>query len=328
MVFGLASCTKDDANPTGNGSGGETPASLVGTEWTWNNGSINFVTETEAIVTVDNYHPGHGGDSVGMSAPKRGVFEATYTYSNGSGKLWMYIDGRQIEVPFTVSGNTMTATGTPDGDVTLTRVSNSPTQPDTLASLVGTSWSYYDGEANITVTFVTSSDVRVLASTPAGPEEGYGTYSYSNGSGSMQLDMNDTTYYITFTVSGNTLTAYGTPAGTVTLTRAGSNPQPGPGPTPGGDYPLNNTAWQSSFVEDSVNITMTVAFGTTNCTMDTYVNGYPSGQVQGTYTYNGTITSGQGIITLYGEAATFVVNGSEASVTADGETHVFTRIRK
>lgn len=320
MVFGLASCNKEENGSDNNGSAATTPTSLVGTEWTWDNGSIRFTTATDAIVSVNNYNP------------HKGEIPATYTYADGSGVLEMDIRGHNDSVEhysirFTVNGNKMTATGTPDGDVTLTRVSNSPTQPDTLASLVGTSWSYYDGEANITVTFVTTSDVRVLASTPAGPEEGYGTYSYSNGSGSMQLYMNDTTYYITFTVSGNTMTAYGTPAGTVTLTRAGSNPNPNP--NPGGDVSnsLVGTGWMWTDYDDIV----VVEFGD-NGQVGIMVGDYGDDNqstFMGTYTYS----NGNGTISVYVEGQhyniTFTVNGNTLTAyNTPGGTITMTREHK
>lgn len=198
--------------------------------------------------------------------------------------------------------------------------------PNTQTSLVGTQWAFNDGEADVTVSFPTASDVSVNVQTPHGQEHYQGTYTYSNGSGTINLTIEGREFNIAFTVSGNTMTAYNTPSGDVTLTLVGSNPQPGP--QPGGNYPLNNTAWQSSFTDGDVDVTMTVTFGTTNCTMEMYANGYPDESAQGTYTYSGTTTSGQGTITFNGTVATFVVDGNEASVTANGETHVFVRIRK
>lgn len=337
MVFGLASCAKDDTKPTGNGNGtgtGETPTSLVGTTWSWSTdggGSLQFVSDSMAVVTVNNYH--NHGDSLDRSVPKGGVFYGTYTYSNGNGTLWMYIDGRMLEVHFTVSGNTLTATGTPDGDIVMTLVGGNPQpgpQPggdtNTLKSLVGTQWAFNDGEADVLVLFETTM-VKVSVQTPHGPEYYEGTYTYSNGSGTINLTIEGREFNIAFTVSGNTMTAYNTPSGDVTLTLVGSNPQPGP--QPGGNYPLNNTAWQSSFMEDSIYITLTVTFGTTNCNMEmTFADSIPTQYMQGTYEYQGTITSGQGTINAAGYVAMFVVNGSEASVTADNVTHIFTRIRK
>lgn len=200
----------------------------------------------------------------------------------------------------------------------------------TNGSLVGTQWVASDGDAQITLTFASATEAEVAVIPPHGVEERYrGTYTYNNGNGTMSLPANGTTYDITFTVSGNTLTAHNTPAGEVVFTRVNNGgQQPNPGPTPGGNYPLNNTAWQSSFTDGDVDVTMTVTFGTTNCSLETYVDGYLEDQTQGYYTYSGTITSGQGTITVYGEVGTFVVTGNEASVTAEGETHVFVRIRK
>jgi hypothetical protein len=336
MVFGLASCSKDDTKPTGNGTGtgtGEIPTSLVGTTWSWSTdggGSLQFVSDSMAVVTVNNYH--NHGDSLDRSVPKGGVFYGTYTYSNGNGTLWLYIDGRMLEVHFTVSGNTLTATGTPDGDVVMTLVGGNPQpgpQPggdtNTLKSLVGTQWAFNDGEADVLVLFETTM-VKVSVQTPHGPEYYEGTYTYSNGSGTINLTIEGREFNIAFTVSGNTMTAYNTPSGDVTLTLVNSQP----GPQPGGNYPLNGTAWQSSFMEDSIYITLTVTFGTTNCNMEmTFADSIPTQYMQGTYTYTGTLTSGQGTITIQDEegpeTAYFTVNGNEATVTSHGESHVFIR---
>ena len=145
MVFGLASCNKDDNSSSSSGDGsGETPTSLVGTTWSWSTnggGSLEFISDSVAVVTVNNYHD--HGDSLDRSLPKAGVFHGTYTYSNGNGTLWLYIDGRMMEVHFTVSGNTLTATGTPDGDVVMTLVGGNPQpgpNPGGDYPLNGTEW--------------------------------------------------------------------------------------------------------------------------------------------------------------------------------------------
>ena len=234
MVFGLASCAKDDTKPTGNGSGtgtGEIPTSLVGTTWSWSTdggGSLQFVSDSMAVVTVNNYH--NHGDSLDRSVPKGGVFYGTYTYSNGNGTLWLYIDGRMMEVHFTVSGNTLTATGTPDGDVVMTLV--------------------------------------------------------------------------------------------------GGNPQPGP--NPGGDYPLNGTEWQCTESDSTCSETYQIAFGTTNCHLAISSTCHDNQESDGTYVYDGTVTSGRGTITISGgKSGSFVVNGQEAIITADSSrTMTFYRTRK
>lgn len=204
--------------------------------------------------------------------------------------------------------------------------------PNTQTSLVGTQWAFNDGEADITVSFTTATDVSVDVQTPHGSEHYQGTYTYSNGNGTIALVMGSQTMNITFTVNGNTMTAYNTPSGDVTLTLVGGNPQPQPGPQPGGNYPLNGTTWQTSFQEDGLYMTMSVSFSTTTCLLVYADSDGDSEQMTGTYTYTGTLTSGQGTISFQGEhgpeTGTFTVNGNQATVTADGESHVFTRVTK
>jgi len=73
---------------------------------------------------------------------------------------------------------------------------------------------------------------------------------------------------------------------------------------------------------------MRVTFDTTTCAMYMAVNGVGH-NTEGTYTYTGTITSGQGTITIQDEGGPetgyFTVNGNEATVTSHGESHVFIR---
>lgn len=209
MVFGLASCNKDN-NSNGGGSGPNTQTSLVGTQWAFNDGeadvTVSFPTASDVSVNVQTPHgPEH--------------YQGTYTYSNGSGTINLTIEGHEFNIAFTVSGNTMTAYNTPSGDVTLTQVNNQQPEPDTPTSLAGTDWSYFDGEATVVVSFVSASSVEVHVSTPNGPESYYGSYTYSNGSGTMNLTVRSQEYQISFTVNGNTLIAYNTPSGDVTLTR-------------------------------------------------------------------------------------------------------------
>lgn len=196
---------------------------------------------------------------------------------------------------------------------------------DTQTSLVGTQWAFNDGEAEITISFPTASDVSVNVQTPHGPEHYQGTYTYSNGSGTINLTIEGHEFNIAFTVSGNTMTAYNTPSGDVTLTPVGSNPQPGP--QPGGNYPLNGTTWQGSHQEDSLYIAVSISFGTTNCLCVYADSQGHSEQETGTYTYNGTLTSGQGTIVVDGDPATFTVNGNQASLSdGEGGSIVLTRV--
>lgn len=229
MVFGLASCAKDDNKPTGNGNGigtGETPTSLVGTTWSWSTdggGSLQFVTDSMAVVTVNNYH--NHGDSLDRSVPKGGVFYGTYTYSNGNGTLWLYIEGSMLEVHFTVSGNTLTATGTPDGDVVMTLVGGNP-QPgpnpggDLRNSLVGTGWMFMNDEVIVAVEFGPNAMVGIVVSPVNGGDdmEYYGSYTYNNFNGTISINVEGQDYTIHFVVNGETMVASDTPVGNITLT--------------------------------------------------------------------------------------------------------------
>lgn len=72
---------------------------------------------------------------------------------------------------------------------------------------------------------------------------------------------------------------------------------------------------------------MSISFGTTNCLFVYADNQGHSEQKTGTYTYNGTITSGQGTIVIDGDPATFTVNGNQATLSGeDGEPIVLTRV--
>ena len=222
MVFGLASCNKEENGSDNNGSAATTPTSLVGTEWTWDNGSIRFTTATDAIVSVNNYNP------------HKGEIPATYTYADGSGVLEMDIRGHNDSVEH---------------------------------------------------------------------------------------------YSIRFTVNGNTLTATGTPDGDVVMTLVGGNPQPGPNPS--GNYPLNGTEWQCTEADSSCSEEYRITFGTTNCHLVISSTCHGNQESDGTYVYDGTVTSGRGSITVNGgQSGTFVVNGQEATVSADNRTMIFIRTRK
>ena len=200
--------------------------------------------------------------------------------------------------------------------------------PNTQTSLVGTQWAFNDGEADVTVSFITASDVLVNVQTPNGPEQYQGTYTYSNGNGTIALVMGPQTMNITFTVNGNTMTAYNTPSGNVTLTLVGSNPQPGP--NPGGDLrnSLVGTGWM--YMNDEVIVA--VEFGP-NAMVGVVVspkNGGSDMEYYGSYTYNnfnGTIN-----VTMDGVDYTihFVVNGDTMSATGTPveDVIVFNRVNK
>ena len=152
MVFGLASCNKEDDNANSGGNGGiETPTSLVGTTWGYNDGEaeVRVMFETTIVkVSVQTPH-----------APE--YYEGTYTYSNGSGTIALVVRDT-MNITFTVSGNKMTANGTPAGDVVLTLISSNPQpgpQPggDVINSLVGTEWTWDNGS----IRFTTATDAIV-----------------------------------------------------------------------------------------------------------------------------------------------------------------------
>ncbi len=186
--------------------------------------------------------------------------------------------------------------------------------PNTQTSLVGTQWAFNDGEADVTVSFPTASDVSVNVQTPHGPEHYQGTYTYSNGSGTINLTIEGHEFNIAFTVSGNTMTAYNTPSGDVTLTLVGSNPQPGP--NPGGDLrnSLVGTGWM--FMNDEVIVAVEFGPNAMVGIVVSPVNGGDDMEYYGSYTYNnfnGTIS-----INVEGQDYTihFVVNG-ETMVASD-----------
>ena len=324
MFFGLASCSKDDNNSNNSGGGGASsaPASLVGTTWESATPDRTVVLEFRdatnvGIMVIDDH-----GES---------PYYGTYTYSNGSGTINFVMDVESYNIPFTVSGNTLTAHNTPDGDVVFTLENGHP-QPgpnpggDLSNSLVGTGWMYMNDEIIVAVEFGPNAMVGIVVSPKNGGDdmEYYGSYTYNNFNGTISINVEGQDYTIHFVVNGETMVASDTPVGNITLTLVGSNPQPGP--QPGGNYPLNGTTWQGSFQEDSVYITASISFGTTNCHIVFADSEGHSDQMTGTYTYNGTLTSGQGTIVIDGEPGTFVVNGNQATVTVDGDSRVFTRV--
>ena len=185
-------------------------------------------------------------------------------------------------------------------------------------SIAGTQWKYSGVGEEITLDFTSATGVEIKRESNGVIQNFDGSYTYSNGSGTISCNILGGLYNIDFTVSGNTLMASNTPSGNIVFTLiGGSNPQPNPNPGGGGSYPLNGTTWNAS--DGDVQYTLT--FGTTNCELS--VNGYT--QMQGTYTYNGTLTSGQGTISLSGHSGTIAVSGNQATITFDGQPLVFTR---
>ena len=86
-----------------------------------------------------------------------------------------------------------------------------------------------------------------------------------------------------------------------------------------GDYPLYGTTWQCVEDED----TWTISFGTTECTM-VMAHGLNEQQAIGSYTYRGTVTSGQGTIRLRNDEGTFTISGQELSLSSENITRFFT----
>lgn len=217
MVFGLASCSKDDSS-TGSNGGSNTGNSLVGTQWAGSDGdaqiTLAFLSATEAEVGV---------------RPQSGVpesYRCTYTYSNGNGTMSLNVNGTPYDITFTVSGNTLTAHNTPAGDVVFTRVDNGGQQPgpnpggDLRNSLVGTGWMYSNSDVVVAVEFGPNSQVGIVVSPMNGGEDMtyYGTYTYNNFNGSISIAVEGQEYTIRFVVNGETMSATGTPVGDIMLT--------------------------------------------------------------------------------------------------------------
>lgn len=218
MVFGLASCNKEDNNGSGNGGGNDANSSLVGTQWAGGDGdariTLAFLSATEAEVGV---------------MPPSGVpesYRGTYTYSNGSGTMTLPVGGETYDITFTVSGNTLTAHNTPAGDVVFTRVDNGGQQPgpnpggDLRNSLVGTGWMYSNSEDVVVVEFGPNSQVGIVVSPKDGGDdkEYYGSYTYNNYNGTINITVEGREYTIRFAVNGETMSATGTPDGDIMLT--------------------------------------------------------------------------------------------------------------
>ncbi len=218
MVFGLASCNKEDNNGSGNGGGNDANSSLVGTQWAGGDGdariTLAFLSATEAEVGV---------------MPPSGVpesYRGTYTYSNGNGTMTLPVGGETYDITFTVSGNTLTAHNTPAGDVVFTRVDNGGQQPgpnpggDLRNSLVGTGWMYSNNDVFVVVEFGPNSQVGIVVSPKNGGEDMtyYGSYTYNNFNGSISINVEGQDYTIRFAVNGEMMSATGTPVGDITLT--------------------------------------------------------------------------------------------------------------
>ncbi len=185
----------------------------------------------------------------------------------------------------------------------------------TNGSLVGTQWVASDGDAQITLIFASATEAEVAVIPPHGVEERYrGTYTYNNGNGTMSLPANGTTYDITFTVSGNTLTAHNTPAGDVVFTRVDNGGQQ-PGPNPGGD--LRNSLVGTGWMYSNNDVFVVVEFGP-NSQVGIVVspkNGGEDMTYYGSYTYNNF--NGSISINVEGQDYTirFAVNGEMMSAT-------------
>ena len=185
----------------------------------------------------------------------------------------------------------------------------------TNGSLVGTQWVASDGDAQITLIFASATEAEVAVIPPHGVEERYrGTYTYNNGNGTMSLPANGTTYDITFTVSGNTLTAHNTPAGEVVFTRVNNGGQQ-PGPNPGGD--LRNSLVGTGWMYSNNDVFVVVEF-CPNSQVGIVVspkNGGEDMTYYGSYTYNNF--NGSISINVEGQDYTirFVVNGEMMSAT-------------
>ena len=215
MVFGLASCNKEES---GSGAGASTNGSLVGTQWVASDGdaqiTLTFASATEAEVAVI---PPHGVEE---------RYRGTYTYNNGNGTMSLPANGTTYDITFTVSGNTLTAHNTPAGEVVFTRVNNGGQQPgpnpggDLRNSLVGTGWMYSNNDVFVVVEFGPNSQVGIVVSPKNGGEDMtyYGSYTYNNFNGSISINVEGQDYTIRFVVNGEMMSATGTPVGDIMLT--------------------------------------------------------------------------------------------------------------
>lgn len=207
MVFGLASCEKEGlkgsgsgvSGNSGSGGNGTTTTSLVGTSWQWYNGVVTFTDATNVTIATYQY----------------GTYNGSYTYSNGSGVINVNIQGTPFTIPFTVSGSTMTAQNTPDGNITLTQVGGNNPNPNPnpnpgggLTSLAGTAWQYSASGWSVTLYFTTANTGYSLEYDDGETYRDNFTYTYSNGSGVIYFE-DDKKEDGSFTVSGNTLYIFG-----------------------------------------------------------------------------------------------------------------------
>ena len=186
MVFGLASCNKEES---GSGAGASTNGSLVGTQWVASDGdaqiTLIFASATEAEVAVI---PPHGVEE---------RYRGTYPYTRGNGPTRLPANGTTYDITFTVSGNTLTAHNTPAGEVVFTRVNNGGQQPgpnpggDLRNSLVGTGWMYSNNDVFVVVEFGPNSQVGIVVSPKNGGEDMtyYGSYTYNNFNGSISINV-------------------------------------------------------------------------------------------------------------------------------------------
>ncbi len=213
MVFGLASCNKEES---GSGAGASTNGSLVGTQWVASDGeaqiTLIFATASEAEIDV-------------VTPRETEHYRASYTYTNGNGTMSLSTYDTTYSITFTVSGNTLTAQGTPDGDVVFTRT-NGGQQPgpnpggDLRNSLVGTGWMYSNNDVFVVVEFCPNSQVGIVVSPKNGGEDMtyYGSYTYNNFNGSISINVEGQDYTIRFVVNGEMMSATGTPVGDIMLT--------------------------------------------------------------------------------------------------------------
>ena len=213
MVFGLASCNKEES---GSGAGASTNGSLVGTQWVASDGeaqiTLIFATASEAEIDV-------------VTPRETELYRASYTYTNGNGTMSLSTYDTTYSITFTVSGNTLTAQGTPDGDVVFTRT-NGGQQPgpnpggDLRNSLVGTGWMYSNNDVFVVVEFCPNSQVGIVVSPKNGGEDMtyYGSYTYNNFNGSISINVEGQDYTIRFVVNGEMMSATGTPVGDIMLT--------------------------------------------------------------------------------------------------------------
>lgn len=226
MVFGLASCGKDDENtPTNNNQGGGTE-SLAGTSWIAIDGNILSGNYTAHGLEFSSDNLCAFGTYVGTPASEEPEVTdfciGTYTYASGAGTIHFTDTTGTIDkgdATFTVSGNTLTLVYNGESFVLTKEGAPDPDpQPGDGGDINGTTWMYTytvpttdPDEEDITImhnlTFTYGYCIYTFNDENYATYQYTGSYTFSNGRGSASLaDEDGATHDATFSVSGNTMT--------------------------------------------------------------------------------------------------------------------------